>query len=158
MYWHGVILAIASFLSIGVFHPIVIACEYHFSCRCWPVFFAAGTILLVLSTRTPDVIVSAILGVVGCSCMWSILELHQQRARVERGWFKANPKHHKIASRPLVQNAAYDLTDNTGNSITDNVANSAEGMTESVAADSAAVTTESGTADGYSLQRQGRWL
>ena len=59
MYFNGIILGIASFLSIGVFHPIVIWCEYHFSYRIW---------------------------------------LFQQKKRVEKGWFPANPRHHKARS------------------------------------------------------------
>ncbi|MBQ9347010.1 MAG: DUF4491 family protein [Oscillibacter sp.] len=97
MHLHGILLGLASFLSIGLFHPLVIRCEYQFSYRCWPVFGAAGAVLLFLSTLAPNIIVSAILGVVGFSCMWSILELFQQRWRVDRGWFKANPKYHSTA-------------------------------------------------------------
>ena len=97
MHLHGVILGLASFLSIGLFHPVVIHCEYHFSYRCWPAFAAAGAVLLLLSTLVSHIIVSAVLGVVGFSCMWSIVELFQQKKRVDRGWFKANPKYHKNA-------------------------------------------------------------
>ena len=32
-------------------------------------------------------------GVTAFSCFWSILELFQQKKRVEKGWFPANPKH-----------------------------------------------------------------
>ena len=94
MYLHGILLGLASFLSIGIFHPIVIACEYHFTYRCWPVFLAAGLILLGTSTFVADVVLSAVVGVIGFSCLWSIIELFQQKKRVERGWFPANPKHH----------------------------------------------------------------
>ena len=94
MYYSGVLLAVTAFLSIGLFHPLVIACEYHFSRRIWPCFFLAGLILLGLSLRTENIVGSAMLGVVACSCMWSIPELFQQHRRVERGWFKANPKYH----------------------------------------------------------------
>lgn len=94
MHLYGVMLGLASFLSIGLFHPIVIKCEYLFSYRVWPVFLIAGLILLGLSVFMKNLILSAILGVVGFSCMWSIVELFQQHRRVERGWFPANPKHH----------------------------------------------------------------
>ncbi len=94
MYFHGIILGLASFLSIGLFHPVVIKCEYYFSYRIWPVFLVAGLILLGISTRVPNIILSAVLGVIGFSCLWSILELFQQHKRVERGWFPANPKYH----------------------------------------------------------------
>ena len=100
MYFHGVLLGLASFLSIGIFHPIVIKCEYYFSRRVWPLFFGAGLILLGVSTRFSDVILSAVLGVVGFSCLWSVIELFQQHRRVEKGWFPANPKHHGAENKP----------------------------------------------------------
>jgi len=31
------------------------------------------------------------LGVIGCSCFWSIKELYEQRERVKKGWFPDNP-------------------------------------------------------------------
>ncbi len=95
MNFYGIILGIACFISIGVFHPIVIKCEYHFSYRIWPVFLLIGVILLVISLFIGNVIVSAIFGVVGFSCLWSIIELFHQHRRVEKGWFPANPKYHK---------------------------------------------------------------
>jgi len=98
MHFNGIILGLASFLSIGVFHPIVIWCEYHFSYRIWPLFAAAGLLLLAGSVFTGELIPSAILGVIGFSCLWSIVELFQQKKRVEKGWFPANPKHYKVRS------------------------------------------------------------
>ena len=92
----GIILGLAAFFCIGIFHPIVIRCEYRFSYRIWPAFLITGLIFLILSTFMEDIIVSAILGVVGFSCLWSILELFEQHKRVERGWFPANPKHHSV--------------------------------------------------------------
>jgi hypothetical protein len=94
MYFHGIILGLASFLSIGLFHPVVIKCEYYFSYRVWPLFLIAGLVLLAISTTVSNIILSAVLGVVGFSCLWSILELFHQHKRVEKGWFPANPKHH----------------------------------------------------------------
>lgn len=94
MYFHGLLIAVSAFCCIGVFHPIVIRCEYLFSYRIWPAFLCAGLLLLGLSVFAANVTASALLGVAGCSCMWSIPELFQQHKRVERGWFKANPKYH----------------------------------------------------------------
>ena len=94
MQFHGIILGLASFLSIGLFHPVVIKCEYLFSYRIWPVFLIAGLILLAVSTGISNIILSAVLGVIGFSCLWSIHELFQQHKRVEKGWFPANPKYH----------------------------------------------------------------
>ena len=38
----GVAVGIVALVMIGVFHPIVIKCEYYFSHRIWPLFLAAG--------------------------------------------------------------------------------------------------------------------
>lgn len=79
-------------MTIGVFHPIVIKAEYYFSEKIWPVFAFAGVICMVVSCMLKDVVPSAIVGVIGFSCFWSIVELKEQTKRVERGWFPKNPK------------------------------------------------------------------
>ena len=75
-----------------MFHPIVIKSEYHFGTRCWWVFALAGIVFIAVSLAVRNDILSPVLGVVGCSCLWSILELFQQRERVRKGWFPMNPK------------------------------------------------------------------
>lgn len=95
MNYSGIVIGTVCFLVIGVFHPIVIWAEYHFSARCWPAFLAAGLGFLAASAMLQQVLVSAVLGVVGCSCLWSILELKEQEKRVERGWFPKNPRRKK---------------------------------------------------------------
>ena len=80
----GVIIGGISFALIGLFHPIVIWSEYHFSSRCWPAFLLAGLALLAGSVLVRQ---TAALGVAGMSCLWSILELKEQEKRVARGWF-----------------------------------------------------------------------
>ena len=88
----GLALGIATFLTIGLFHPIVIKCEYYFGVRCWWWFLVVGLIFCVLSVTCDNWLVSTILGVVAFSCFWSILEIFEQRKRVEKGWFPKNPK------------------------------------------------------------------
>ena len=78
MNFYGLAIAVVTFLIIGAFHPIVIKAEYHFTYRCWPVFLAAGLILIGISVFINDPIISCILGVTGCSCLWSIKELKEQ--------------------------------------------------------------------------------
>nr|WP_279232885.1 DUF4491 family protein [Mobilisporobacter senegalensis] len=39
-----------------------------------------------------EFIISSILAIFGCTCIWSIIELKEQRERVNRGWFPKNPK------------------------------------------------------------------
>jgi hypothetical protein len=91
----GIVIGLISFLSIGVFHPIVIKAEYHFSKSCWPVFLVAGVILMIISAMAENVILSSALAVIGMSSWWSILELFEQEKRVQKGWFPANPKRKK---------------------------------------------------------------
>lgn len=73
----GILVALCSYLVIGLFHPIVIKCEYHFSHRVWPVFLVCGLALLAAALLTQG-LVSILLGLVGASCLWSIHELKEQ--------------------------------------------------------------------------------
>lgn len=80
------------FLMIGFFHPIVIKAEYWFGTGCWPVFAIVGVAALIGSLLVESVIVSVLSGSFAFSAFWSILELFEQKKRVERGWFPKNPK------------------------------------------------------------------
>ena len=88
----GIIAGLATFLIIGIFHPIVIKAEYHFGKQCWWAFALAGVVFAVLSLFIESLIWATITGVTAFSCFWSIHELIEQEKRVERGWFPANPK------------------------------------------------------------------
>jgi len=88
----GLIIAVVTFLVIGIFHPIVIKSEYHFGVKCWWVFLISGILFIAASLLVENQIFSTILGVIGCSCLWSILEIFEQRQRVLKGWFPKNPK------------------------------------------------------------------
>ena len=88
----GLIIAVTTFLVIGIFHPIVIKSEYYFGVKCWWAFLISGIAFIVASLFTDNEILSPVLGVVGCSCLWSILEVFEQRQRVKKGWFPMNPK------------------------------------------------------------------
>ena len=92
MNWSGIIIGLASFLIIGVFHPLVIWGEYHFGQKCKWWFGAAGVLLCVASLLVENTIGSILLGVTAFSCFWSIKEIKEQRERVRRGWFPQNPK------------------------------------------------------------------
>lgn len=96
----GIVLGLAAFLCIGMFHPIVIKAEYHFGTRCWWAFATIGAGTLILSLFTKNTYASVVLGVFAFSCFWSILELFEQRKRVEKGWFPENPKRNKSVSKP----------------------------------------------------------
>ena len=88
----GIIIAVTTFLVIGVFHPIVIKSEYYFGVRCCWIFALAGAVFIGASLFVQNQIASPVLGVIGCSCFWSILEIFEQRERVRKGWFPMNPK------------------------------------------------------------------
>ncbi|MBR0183190.1 MAG: DUF4491 family protein [Bacteroidaceae bacterium] len=92
MYFEGLIIAVVTFLIIGAFHPIVIKSEYYWGVKCWPVFALVGAILLGISLFVQNVLLAAIIGITGCSSLWSVLEIFEQRERVRRGWFPMNPK------------------------------------------------------------------
>ena len=92
MNFDGILIGAASFLVIGIFHPIVIKAEYHLGTRVWPAFLLAGVVALGLSLSVADGVGSAVLGVLGFSCLWSIKEIFEQEERVARGWFPRNPK------------------------------------------------------------------
>lgn len=92
MNYLGLIIAVATFLVIGLFHPIVIKAEYYFGTKCWWVFALVGVGFLVVSLLVENIIASSILGVIGCSSFWSILEVFEQKQRVLKGWFPMNPK------------------------------------------------------------------
>lgn len=91
MNWYGVLIGAVSFLTIGLFHPIVIKAEYYLSAKVWPVFLLAGLGFCVGSLFVGNDVIAAVLAVVGFSCLWSILELKHQEKRVEKGWFPENP-------------------------------------------------------------------
>ena len=92
MNFSGIIVGLATFLIIGIFHPIVIKAEYHFGKQCWWAFALAGVAFAVLSLFMKSLVWATITGVTAFSCFWSIHELFEQEKRVSRGWFPANPK------------------------------------------------------------------
>ncbi len=93
----GLAIGVATFLIIGLFHPLVIKGEYHFGVGCWWVFLVMGLMSIVGSVLVHDIFFSTLLAVWGASSLWSIGELFHQRKRVERGWFPANPKRQRKA-------------------------------------------------------------
>lgn len=84
--FEGLIIALFAFAIIGLFHPIVIKCEYHFTDKVWPVFLILGLLFILVSLFTVGML-SIILGILGATCIWSIKELKEQTKRVEKGWF-----------------------------------------------------------------------
>ncbi len=87
MNFTGILIGLATFVIIGIFHPIVIKAEYHLSKRCWWLFLLAGIVFAVLSLFVGSVMGATIAGVLAFSCFWSVFELFEQEKRVKRGWF-----------------------------------------------------------------------
>ena len=95
MNFTGIIVGLATFLIIGIFHPIVIKAEYYLGTRCCWMFLLAGSGFATVSLLAGNLIISTILGVTAFSSFWSILELKEQKERVNKGWFPAGPGHKK---------------------------------------------------------------
>ena len=95
MNFTGLIIGVATFLCIGLFHPLVIKAEYYFGTGCWWVFLVLGLVCIAGSLLVASTIVSTLLGVTAFSSLWSILELVKQRKRVDRGWFPKGPGHNR---------------------------------------------------------------
>ena len=88
----GVIIGVITFLIIGLFHPLVIKAEYYIGVKSWWLFMLLGILSAMASLLVADLILSILLGVVAFSSFWSIGEVFQQKKRVEKGWFPANPR------------------------------------------------------------------
>ncbi|MEG1622233.1 MAG: DUF4491 family protein [Alistipes sp.] len=83
----GLVIGVATFLIIGLFHPLVIKGEYYFGVKCWWVFAVMGICTIIGSLVVEHILWSTLLAVWGASSFWSIGELFEQRARVRKGWF-----------------------------------------------------------------------
>lgn len=91
MNFHGLIIGLAAFIIIGLFHPIVIKAEYYLGKKVWPIFLIAGLLFIVLSVFISNLTLAAIVGIIGFSSLWSIHEIFEQEERVKKGWFPNNP-------------------------------------------------------------------
>lgn len=88
----GLGIGLATFLIIGLFHPVVIKAEYYWGTKCWWIFLVLGTIGVIASLVVENVFISALLGVFSFSSFWTIKEVFEQEERVKKGWFPRNPK------------------------------------------------------------------
>lgn len=92
LHFTGLVIGIATFLIIGLFHPIVIKGEYYFGVKIWWIFLISGIITGVASLLVEEILISTLLAVWAASSLWGIGELFEQRRRVERGWFPTRPE------------------------------------------------------------------
>ncbi|MFR9650681.1 MAG: DUF4491 family protein [Rikenellaceae bacterium] len=93
--FYGLAIGLATFLIIGLFHPLVIKVEYYLGAGYWWLFLVGGIVGLVVSILVEPLFWSAIAGVFSFSSFWSIGEVIEQRRRVEKGWFPENPNRQK---------------------------------------------------------------
>ena len=92
MYFTGITIAVMAFLTIGIWHPIVIKTEYYWGTRPWILYLLIGIVCCLAALFVENVYISSFLGVFGASSLWGIGELFSQRKRVLKGWFPMNPK------------------------------------------------------------------
>ncbi len=88
----GIVVGVATFLIIGLFHPLVIKGEYYFGVGCWWAFALMGVLSTIGSILIDQFFWSVLLAVWGASSFWSIGELFHQRERVRKGWFPKRPE------------------------------------------------------------------
>ena len=93
LHFEGLLIGIATFLIIGIFHPVIIKMEYHTGTRYWWVLLLAGIIAILIGLFfVANIVLHAILGAFAFSAFWGIGELFAQEKRVQKGWFPRNPK------------------------------------------------------------------
>lgn len=95
MNYQGIIIGFATFLTIGLFHPIVIKAEYYWGKKCGWLFLLGGIVCGIASLYCINDMASIVLGVISFSSFWSIGEIFAQHNRVKKGWFPMNPKRKK---------------------------------------------------------------
>ena len=91
----GIVIGVATFLIIGIFHPMVTKGEYYFGVKIWWLFMVMGIAAVIGSIAVRHILWSTLLAVWGASSLWSIGELFEQRERVAKGWFPENPNRRK---------------------------------------------------------------
>ena len=67
----GLVIGVATFLIIGLFHPFVIKGEYYFGVRCWWFFLLMGVAAIAASVAVRHILWSTLLAVWGASASCS---------------------------------------------------------------------------------------
>ena len=92
----GLLIGAATFIIIGLFHPLVIKGEYYLGAPlCCRLFLVAAIAATLGSLFVSDITVSTLLGIIAFSSLWSIKEVTEQVERVRKGWFPSNPRRKK---------------------------------------------------------------
>lgn len=90
--FEGLLIGIATFLIIGLFHPVVVKAEYYWGTRCWWIFLVLGLAGVAAALWIGSLFWSALCSVFAFSSFWTIKEIFEQEERVRKGWFPRNPK------------------------------------------------------------------
>ena len=77
LHFDGLLIGIATFLIIGLFHPVVVKAEYYWGKRCWWIFLLLGLAGLAASLVVDNLMLSALCGVFAFSSFWTIKELFE---------------------------------------------------------------------------------
>ncbi len=91
MKYLGPILGLVSFVTIGIFHPVVIKLEYYLGKKSWWILALPGLLFVILSLFMNEIL-SILFGVLGFSLFWSAIEMFKQHDRILNGRAKRNPK------------------------------------------------------------------
>ena len=65
MNFTGIIIAACTFLTIGVWHPIVIKTEYYWGTRPWVLYLVVGVASIVAALFIENTLISSVVGVFG---------------------------------------------------------------------------------------------
>jgi predicted PurR-regulated permease PerM len=88
--YQGVLIGLAAFFIIGLFHPLVIRLEYRYGKRYWWLLFVPALFFTVLSLFLTQYY-SIISGCLGFAFFWSTGEIFMQHERVLKGQARRNP-------------------------------------------------------------------
>ena len=73
--FQGIIIGVATFLVIGLFHPLVIKAEYYIGVKSWWLFLLLGIIAVVASLLVDNLMLSVLFGVVAFLFMMAIIRV-----------------------------------------------------------------------------------
>lgn len=99
MNFYGIVAGAATFLIIGISHPLVIKAEYYIGRISWVGFFVAGLVFVIASLLTINHTFSTIWGACAFSLFWGVKEVFDQEKRIIKGWFPENPKRAEYYAR-----------------------------------------------------------
>lgn len=84
MQWAGIVLALATFMSIAAGHVMVRWLHARFGTRPAAPLFVVGTLLLAGSFLAKHDLLSAVLGIVAITVLWDGIEMYRQEKRMQR--------------------------------------------------------------------------